>query len=144
MLYIIYIMAGHLTAVLEPWVQWRDHQALPLADPGSFLDLFSYKYWLFLVWNLFPKCPSGFSVSVPGTRVVLGLLSRLVNSIFISFFKKFIYLFIYFLFLAALRLRCCAWAFSRDLRTRGGGRVSWDEVREWHGHMYTTKCKIDS
>ena len=26
----------------------------------------------------------------------------------------------------------------------GGGRVSWDEVREWHGHIYTTKCKIDS
>ena len=31
-----------------------------------------------------------------------------------------------------------------DLRTRGGGRVSWDEVREWHGYIYTTKCKIDS
>ena len=30
-----------------------------------------------------------------------------------------------------------------DLRTRGGGRVSWDKVREWHGHIYTTKCKID-
>ena len=30
------------------------------------------------------------------------------------------------------------------LRTRGGGMVSWDEVREWHGHMYTTKCKINS
>ena len=29
-----------------------------------------------------------------------------------------------------------------DLRTRGGGRVNWDEVREWHGHIYTTKCKI--
>ena len=29
-----------------------------------------------------------------------------------------------------------------DLRTRGGGRVSWDEVREWHGHMYTTKCRM--
>ena len=28
--------------------------------------------------------------------------------------------------------------------TRGGERVSWDEVREWHGHIYTTKCKIDS
>ena len=27
---------------------------------------------------------------------------------------------------------------------RGGGRVSWDEVREWHGRIYTTKCKIDS
>ena len=25
-----------------------------------------------------------------------------------------------------------------------GGMVSWDEVREWHGHIYTTKCKIDS
>ena len=31
-----------------------------------------------------------------------------------------------------------------DLRTQGEGRVSWDEVREWHGHIYTTKCKIDS
>ena len=30
------------------------------------------------------------------------------------------------------------------LRTRGGGRVSWDEMREWHGHIYTPKCKIDS
>ena len=31
-----------------------------------------------------------------------------------------------------------------DLRTWGGGRVSCDKVREWHGHIYTTKCKIDS
>ena len=31
-----------------------------------------------------------------------------------------------------------------DLRTRGGGRVSWDKVREWHGLIYTTKCKTDS
>ena len=31
-----------------------------------------------------------------------------------------------------------------DLRTWGGGRGSWDEVREWHGHIYTTKHKIDS
>ena len=31
-----------------------------------------------------------------------------------------------------------------DLRTRGGGRISWDKVTEWHGHIYTTKCKIDS
>ena len=31
-----------------------------------------------------------------------------------------------------------------DLRTRGGGRVSWDQVREWHGLIYTTKYKIDS
>ena len=31
-----------------------------------------------------------------------------------------------------------------DLRIRGGGRVNWDKVREWHGHVYTTKCKIDS
>ena len=30
------------------------------------------------------------------------------------------------------------------MRTQGGRRVSWDEVREWHGHIYTTKCKIDS
>ena len=25
-----------------------------------------------------------------------------------------------------------------------GGRVIWGEVRVWHGHIYTTKCKIDS
>ena len=31
-----------------------------------------------------------------------------------------------------------------DLRIWGGGRVSWDEVREWHGHIYTAKCKVDS
>ena len=31
-----------------------------------------------------------------------------------------------------------------DLRTHGGERVSWDEVREWHGLIYTTKCKTDS
>ena len=31
-----------------------------------------------------------------------------------------------------------------DLRTREGGRVSWDEVREWHGYIYTTKCKTES
>ena len=30
------------------------------------------------------------------------------------------------------------------MRTGGGGRVSWEEVREWHGFIYTTKCKIDS
>ena len=29
-------------------------------------------------------------------------------------------------------------------RTRGGGRVSLDNVREWHGHIYTTKCKTNS
>ena len=29
-----------------------------------------------------------------------------------------------------------------DLRIRGGGRVSWYKVREWPGHIYTTK--IDS
>ena len=34
--------------------------------------------------------------------------------------------------------------YRMDLRTRGRRRVSWDEVREWHGHIYTTKCKIDS
>ena len=32
----------------------------------------------------------------------------------------------------------------QDLRTWGGERVSWDKVREWHGLIYTTKCKIDS
>ena len=31
-----------------------------------------------------------------------------------------------------------------DLRTWGERCVSWDKVREWHGHIYTTKCKIDS
>ena len=31
-----------------------------------------------------------------------------------------------------------------DLRTLGGGKVSWAEVREWHWHIYTTKCKTDS
>ena len=31
-----------------------------------------------------------------------------------------------------------------DLRIRGGGRVSCDKEREWHGHIYTTKRKIDS
>ena len=34
--------------------------------------------------------------------------------------------------------------YRMDLRTQGGGGVRWDEVREWHGHIYTTKCKIDS
>ena len=34
--------------------------------------------------------------------------------------------------------------YRMDLRTQGGGRVSWVEVREWRGHIYTTKCKIDS
>ena len=34
--------------------------------------------------------------------------------------------------------------YRMDLRTQGGGRVSWDKVREWHGHIYTTKCKTDS
>ena len=33
---------------------------------------------------------------------------------------------------------------TQTLRTQGGGRVSSVEVREWHGHIYTTKCKIDS
>ena len=31
-----------------------------------------------------------------------------------------------------------------DLRIWGGGSISWEKVREWHGHIYTTKCKIDS
>ena len=31
-----------------------------------------------------------------------------------------------------------------ELRIQGGGRVSWDNVREWHGHIYTTKRKIAS
>ena len=29
-------------------------------------------------------------------------------------------------------------------RTQDSSSVSWDEVREWHGHIYTTKRKIDS
>ena len=33
---------------------------------------------------------------------------------------------------------------ENGLETWGEGRVSWDEVRKWHGHIYTTKCKIDS
>ena len=31
-----------------------------------------------------------------------------------------------------------------DWSTWGWGRVSWDEVRKWHGFIYTTKYKIDS
>ena len=34
--------------------------------------------------------------------------------------------------------------YRMDVRTQGGGRVSWDEVREWHGHIHGTKCKTDS
>ena len=30
------------------------------------------------------------------------------------------------------------------MRIWGGGRVSCDKVREWHGHIYTTKRKIAS
>ena len=37
-----------------------------------------------------------------------------------------------------------AHTYRMDLRTGGGGRVSWDKVREWYGHIYTTKCKIDN
>ena len=33
---------------------------------------------------------------------------------------------------------------ENGLEDMEGGRVSWDEVREWHGHIYTAKCKIDS
>ena len=28
--------------------------------------------------------------------------------------------------------------YRMDLRTRTGGMISWDKVREWHGHIYTT------
>ena len=38
--------------------------------------------------------------------------------------------------MAAIKMQ----TYRMDLRTWGGGRVSWDEVREWHGHIYTTKC----
>ena len=34
--------------------------------------------------------------------------------------------------------------YRMDLRIWGGGRVRCDIVREWHGHIYTTKRKIDS
>ena len=33
---------------------------------------------------------------------------------------------------------------ENGLEDMGRVRVSWDKVREWHGHIYTTKCKIDS
>ena len=33
---------------------------------------------------------------------------------------------------------------EKGLEDMGGGRVNWDKVREWHGHIYTTKCKIES
>ena len=33
---------------------------------------------------------------------------------------------------------------ENGLEDTGRGRVSWDKVREWHGHIYTTKHKIDS
>ena len=47
------------------------------------------------------------------------------------------------------RPRCREWTLQTqtwrmDLRTRGGGRVSWDEVRAFHGYIYTTKCKTNS
>ena len=34
--------------------------------------------------------------------------------------------------------------YRMDLRIWGRGKVSCDKVREWHGHIYTTKHKIDS
>ena len=33
---------------------------------------------------------------------------------------------------------------ENGLEDMGGGRVSCDKVREWYGHIYTTKRKIDS
>ena len=33
---------------------------------------------------------------------------------------------------------------SRMDLTQGGKRISWDVVREWHGHIFITKCKIDT
>ena len=37
------------------------------------------------------------------------------------------------------------WSYLRmELRIWGGGGVRCDRVREYHGHIYTTKCKIDS
>ena len=54
---------------------------------------------------------------------------------------------IYYDIMSISFISCCFFpeGFMRmDLRTQGGGRVSWNEVREGHGHIYTTKCKIDS
>ena len=34
--------------------------------------------------------------------------------------------------------------YRMDLRIWGAGRVSCDKARESHGHMYTTKHKVDS
>ena len=33
---------------------------------------------------------------------------------------------------------------ENGLEDMGRGKVSCDKVREWHGHIYTTKRKIDS
>ena len=33
---------------------------------------------------------------------------------------------------------------ENGLEDTGRGRVSWDKVREWRRHIYTTKRKIDS
>ena len=33
---------------------------------------------------------------------------------------------------------------KKKMRLWGAGRVRCDRVREWHGHVYTTKRKIDS
>ena len=33
---------------------------------------------------------------------------------------------------------------ENGLEDTGRGKGKLDEVREWHGHIYTTKCKIDS
>ena len=33
---------------------------------------------------------------------------------------------------------------EHGLEDTGRGKGNWDEVREWHGHIYTTKCKTDS
>ena len=34
--------------------------------------------------------------------------------------------------------------YRMGFRIWGGGSVSCEKVREWHGHIYTTKRKIDS
>ena len=33
---------------------------------------------------------------------------------------------------------------ENGLEDMGGGKVNYDKVREWHGHIYVTKRKIDS
>ena len=58
--------------------------------------------------------------------------------------KKYIYIYIYCSEEPRGRTGIKMQMLRMDLRTWGGGSVSWDEVREWHGHIFTSKCEIDS